>query len=345
MIRVSSLDFLDQDCFRTDIKTADGKIIINSGEPITPELILKLYFKEIYVEEPTKVIYKTDEHEEKALREKIKESNVSFVSKNEDTVDVEVSIKSTEKTSVDEVASVTKENQVINEDLQAPQLDITENSKVKEPQAPQLDFTPTAKSEPEVVSPVLDINFSETPKPNVERDKEELPIQEEVVVAKEEIPFEDQLIVVDENEVELLVERTAQLAKMFNFSGAEIEEIKLAARYANMSLSEFKLKEINEKDFRLRKSKRSYDMACALGTLSQSVLETIKEHTKNYDSASFSLSSKIPYTDILSVTCYCFRAKLLRQDKETVLKKMLQLGSNSFNPFVLHKFIKMMRGL
>ena len=52
MIRICSLDFLNKDFFETDVKTADGKVLLAAGEKITPEVILELYFKEIYVDKP-----------------------------------------------------------------------------------------------------------------------------------------------------------------------------------------------------------------------------------------------------------------------------------------------------
>lgn len=52
MIRVCALDFLNRDSFESDVKLADGKVVVSAGEKITPELILVLYFKEIYVDTP-----------------------------------------------------------------------------------------------------------------------------------------------------------------------------------------------------------------------------------------------------------------------------------------------------
>lgn len=51
MIKVCSLNFLNDKEFKTDVKTADGVVLYNCGEQVTPEIILKLYFKEIYIDE------------------------------------------------------------------------------------------------------------------------------------------------------------------------------------------------------------------------------------------------------------------------------------------------------
>lgn len=50
MIKICSLDFLNRDVFDADVKTQDGAVLYSAGTPITPEVILKLYFKDIYVD-------------------------------------------------------------------------------------------------------------------------------------------------------------------------------------------------------------------------------------------------------------------------------------------------------
>lgn len=52
MIKICSLDFLNREVFDTDIMTVDGEVLFNGGEKITPEILLRLYFKEIYIAQP-----------------------------------------------------------------------------------------------------------------------------------------------------------------------------------------------------------------------------------------------------------------------------------------------------
>lgn len=52
MIKICSLDFLNREIFETDVMTADGLVLAQSGEKITPDVLLRLYFKEIYIEQP-----------------------------------------------------------------------------------------------------------------------------------------------------------------------------------------------------------------------------------------------------------------------------------------------------
>lgn len=52
MIKICSLDFLNREVFETDIMTVDGVVLAQSGEKITPDVLLRLYFKEIYIAQP-----------------------------------------------------------------------------------------------------------------------------------------------------------------------------------------------------------------------------------------------------------------------------------------------------
>jgi len=52
MIKACSLDFLNNETFEADIKTADGRVLCSASEAVTPEKLLILYFKDIYVENP-----------------------------------------------------------------------------------------------------------------------------------------------------------------------------------------------------------------------------------------------------------------------------------------------------
>ncbi len=49
MVKACSLDFLNKSHFDTDVLSADGRILYTTGAPITSEILLKLYFKDIYI--------------------------------------------------------------------------------------------------------------------------------------------------------------------------------------------------------------------------------------------------------------------------------------------------------
>ncbi len=47
MIKTCSLDFANKETFEVDVKSADGRVLCKAGEDITPDKILRLYFKEL----------------------------------------------------------------------------------------------------------------------------------------------------------------------------------------------------------------------------------------------------------------------------------------------------------
>lgn len=49
MVKACALDFLNKTEFDTDVLSADGQILYTMGTPVTSEVLLKLYFKDIYV--------------------------------------------------------------------------------------------------------------------------------------------------------------------------------------------------------------------------------------------------------------------------------------------------------
>lgn len=52
MIKVCSLDFLNNKVFEKDILSLDGKVLFKADDRVTPESLLKLYFRNIYVQNP-----------------------------------------------------------------------------------------------------------------------------------------------------------------------------------------------------------------------------------------------------------------------------------------------------
>lgn len=50
MIKICSLEFLNKNSFDVDVLSADGSVLYSAGCEITPNLLLKLYYKDIYIE-------------------------------------------------------------------------------------------------------------------------------------------------------------------------------------------------------------------------------------------------------------------------------------------------------
>lgn len=80
MIKICSLEFVNKETFEADIMTADGKVLFYATDVITPEKILKLYFKDIYIATP--LTYKLPKSNELTKENLIKE--VGLINSTED---------------------------------------------------------------------------------------------------------------------------------------------------------------------------------------------------------------------------------------------------------------------
>lgn len=52
MIKVCSLDFLNNEFFEKDILLENGKVLFKANDKVTTEALLKLYFRNIYIQNP-----------------------------------------------------------------------------------------------------------------------------------------------------------------------------------------------------------------------------------------------------------------------------------------------------
>ena len=304
MIKISALDFLNIDKADVDIRDRKGNIILAKDSPITQQLLLKYYFKDLYIDNiislvapitvdtNSTVVNKTDAtnlDKKTSIAENVSDkkttenttNDVSDTSNSEDTNETNISIKSS--------------------------IDGSENTSNSETATkPAKEYTPKSEKikEPEVI---IQLKYDEN-------------------VAKE----------IEENAV--------KVAKLFGFNVREIEDIKKAAHYCNISLDNFTTADLKRKDFGKRKAQLSYDMTKDKVGFSEMIKDCILTHENPYDSALFALAKKIPYAHIVAVASnYYTLRQLYHGDKEKTLKRMLEYGGNKFNIFVLHKFIRLMR--
>lgn len=147
----------------------------------------------------------------------------------------------------------------------------------------------------------------------------------------------------DENQAKRIVNASIKLGKIFNYSPSELKELEQVAYYCNIGITEFRKNDLQKKDFRKRKILTSYNMLSRSGQVTDDIAQIIKSCASPYESDSFPLNSKIPYYHIVAIT-NCYEDLLAQsQSKDATLIKMLQMGGNHFNIFVLHKFIKLMK--
>ncbi|MCQ2789564.1 MAG: hypothetical protein MJ229_04200 [bacterium] len=361
MIRICSLDFLNKDFFETDVKTADGKVLLAAGEKITPEVILELYFKEIYVDKPLEdVIVRplapkpqvqsvTDPSEQaiKAAIEALEQQEAAASQTPEPSQ--EQPVQKFEDTGVDDIVFDTKD--LVSKEVEASTVDMQKTSEtlskediVKSEIADAVSHLQNAEKKEEEKIVFQNTAKQELPEPEPEQDKYGS-IQPPEPEPEPELPKETDNLPFDEDFIGKLVAMTVEVGKLLNYAGGELEELKQAAYNCNLGVTKFTYGDLKTQDFENRKSAESFNLASQKGSISQNALNAIKLYPDRYNSAEFSLNKRIPYTHVLNIMCYYFRLKYCNFEQELILDKMLQAGGNKFNPFVLHKFVNVVKGV
>ncbi len=378
MIRICSLDFLNKDFFETDVKTADGKVLLAAGEKITPEVILELYFKEIYVDKPledvivrpigpkpqAQTISEPSEQAVKAAIEALEQQEVAAAQAQQQ----EQPVQKFEDTGVDDIVFdtkdlVSKEVEASTEDMQNVSEALSKEDAIRSEIADAVSHLQNAEKQEEEKVVFQNTAKQELPEPEPEQDKygsiqppepEPEPEPEPVVAAappepepepEPELPKDTDQLPFDEDFIGKLVAITVEVGKLLNYAGGELEELKQAAYNCNLGVIKFTYGDLKTQDFETRKSAESFNLASQKGSISQNALNAIKLYPDRYNSAEFSLNKRIPYTHVINVMCYYFRLKYCNFEQELILEKMLQAGGNKFNPFVLHKFVNVVKGI
>ena len=383
MIRICAIDFLNRDSFESNIKLADGKVIISAGEKVTPELILTLYFKEIYVDKPLSdvIVNPTKSTSSSGSVE------IPVVSYNE-------SLASISETEAEPSFDLSKDESTLPQetplDLSTKSSD--SNAGIDAEMALPFDKTPEpAKLDLSVETPintsldketdVKDAKYLNTPLPNMEKEVPDNPLEGGVDLGKkyseeDEIPETDdkygkspvaptldlgeteaasaepepqveeepaRVLKFDEDVAKEIAVNAVKLAKELNLAQNVTSDIEKAALICNIGLDNFKIEDLRRKDFELQKAKVSYDMAVKKGIYSNEVLEIVKSHAKPYISENFDLNSIVPACDVLHIASMYSRYLYVGMSKEKAILKMLQQGGNEYNIFALHKFLRLMR--
>lgn len=289
MIKTCSLNFINNEYFGTDVMTKDGRVLFSAEDKVTPEIILRLYFKDIYMKEkPVEVPVKEIEKEQSTLQEKTKDLSVKAgISAGVNVAEKELGIKASTNLYDDDETEENKALKMPRMTIGSAPLQQPEEKSEKKPEDPMLEFI--------------------------------------------------------EERAKKVAQYSVQLGKMFNFSDSELKTLEQAAYYHNIGISRFKKSDYVKKGFRKKVAEVSYDILLNEMGMPTVVAETAKFCIINYEPKDFSLQEKIPFHHIVAVTsCYehLFSEK---NSKEKALAKMIQLGGNKFNTFVLHKFITIMK--
>jgi len=345
MIQICSLDFLRKETFDTDIMTVDGRILCAQGDKVTPEIILKLYFKEVYAKKaPIEEICAMPQATSTAVEKEIIES----VQIKEETDEVEKptaeikNIESVEETKALKLAEVSE--------LAVKTENETGGAKTKiGPRVHETveDEQASLKGQRSSGSMIDDVTPEESSKAKLASEAEstlaEKSIEAARLAAEKEALLKDPNLEFDEIQAKRIVEHSLAIGKMFNFSQAELKDLEQVAYNCNIGITEFKKSDIAKKDFRKMKAYASYKKLQKEETIQPKIAEMVKFTATSHASDSAILNSKMPIDNIVGIVSYYEDSLSQNMPKEEILLKMLQLGGNHFNIFILHKFIKMMR--
>lgn len=341
MIKICSLDFLNREVFDVDVMTSDGKVLICSGEKITPNILLRLYFKEIYIAQP--MAEKKMAVNEVSSAAVLNTKSVSSESGNIDKHSKEHHYTASGPRLVD-----TNIQQHEEKPLHGPVVFAggfaDEKEKEVSTKGPRLadsevDFDKETTSKgPHFVGP----NKFETSESNsspVQANFNDLGMEME----NSQENLKEPCMAFDEKQAKKIVDYSLKMGKILKFSQEELKELEQVAYYSDIGITDFKKSDLTKKGFRKKKAHAGYEKLLNEGIIPKHLAEMVKFCANAYNSDDFQLKSQIPYYHIVGIAS--FYEDLLSQNmaKEEVLLKMLQLGGNQFNIFILHKFIKMMR--
>lgn len=378
MIKICSLDFLNRENFETDVMKADGSILFHSNDEITPDIILKLYFQDIYVEES----FLKEEPEAAEQNVEIAVGAISIETESEnitskgprfvDMGDAENTENASGPRSID--TNFMKEEETSSSGPRSVETDAEEEkSALKGPRS--VDMGDEAEESGSSGPRSIETNASEEkhvssgPRSIETEGKEEKTAsagprsidtsfaaekeiseqehstKDSVEDIKEDIPKnpEEEPLVFDEEQANKIVAHSIKLGKILKFSNDELKELEQVAYYYNIGITDFKKLDLSKTGFRKRKVFASYEKLLNSGIVPNHIADMIKLCANSYESETFQLDSKIPYYHIVALTSFYEELLARNNSKQATLLKILQMGGNQFNIFILHKFIKTMR--
>lgn len=176
---------------------------------------------------------------------------------------------------------------------------------------------------------------------------EKIKNEEENTQITEEAPQEQDLPLVFDEERAAKISRYASLmGKAVGLSPDKLKELEQAAFYYDTGKKNLKQSDLAKEDFKKLQAKASYEIMVNEMNLPEQIAEVSHLYLNRYESKDFKLEDKggeeIPYANIVAIADY-YDELTQKAPKEEALLKMLQLGGNKFNVFVLHKFVHIMR--
>lgn len=175
----------------------------------------------------------------------------------------------------------------------------------------------------------------------------EIEIEETSVDIDESEEQEDIKLGFDEAQGARVAKNALEIAKILDWNEEECKDLEQAAYYHNIGSMDLTKEDLLAKDFRIRRAEAGYTYLFKTLELPDRIAEVSKLYINNYDPNNFELDKKnrsnIPFHHIVAIASFYDEFLMKTSSKKEALMKMLRLGSNKFNLFVLHKFINKMR--
>lgn len=320
MIKICALDFLKKETFETDVMSAKGDILFSADDKVTPELILRLYFKDIYVLQP---LSKPEIETEEAKTIRLLKEKESELTKNSVLL-AEAKMEETQ-------------NGVPFKDIETE-----EERKIRLQKENEFDVTRSAGSS----------TAPETEEAKKIRLLREAEIEEEekekaraLKLLKEEA--EPKKLKFDEEQATRVAKYALEMADIIGFGEEIKKELEKAAFYHKVGVVAFTTDDQKQPDFRTRVAKASYSYIIKKLKFSDEVADVATLYYEDYVPSNFELNKKkgsnIPLYHIVAIASYYDEFLTKTSSKEEAIMKMLRLGGHKFNIFILHKFIYRMR--
>lgn len=152
----------------------------------------------------------------------------------------------------------------------------------------------------------------------------------------------------DKDHANRIMKLSYDFGVVIGLSEKQLEEVKQASYYYKIGIIKLTSDDLSDASFETQVAEIGFDLLTLEIKMPNHTAEVTRMYAENYDCSKFSLASKksinIPYYHIVAITDYYDR--LITKNaipKEEALHRMLKLGGNKFNIFILHKFINMMR--
>lgn len=150
----------------------------------------------------------------------------------------------------------------------------------------------------------------------------------------------------DEEEAKAVQKYALIIADILRLPPERKNEVKQAAYYLKIANPQFKEEEALEPDFVFKRGEASFLHIFKELKLPKKVAEVAKLYFTKYDCNQFDIKKEnvgFSLTSIVSIASYYNTFLRKTNSKNEAIMKMLRLGGNKFNIYILHKFIYKMR--